>query len=95
MAALRAHSFFESVNWQTLWTDPAPPLEPGLVRREHPLGRGADQEWDDVGAAWDELVGDQDGGDDDDDGLAEVAGKNGRVRCQSFNTCFFLMSVMR
>ncbi|ETW80952.1 hypothetical protein HETIRDRAFT_319474, partial [Heterobasidion irregulare TC 32-1] len=27
MAALRAHPFFASIHWQTLWTGPAPPLE--------------------------------------------------------------------
>ncbi|KAI0316253.1 kinase-like domain-containing protein [Amylostereum chailletii] len=67
MSALRAHPFFAGVNWQTLWTNPAPPLESGLVRREHPLGVGSDQNWEDVGAAWDELVGGDEGGDDDDD----------------------------
>ncbi|KAI0044332.1 kinase-like protein [Auriscalpium vulgare] len=61
MASLRAHPFLHPINWSTLWTDPAPPLETGLVRREpHP----GEQNWDDVGAAWDDLVsGDPDGGD--------------------------------
>ncbi|KAF9467270.1 kinase-like domain-containing protein, partial [Collybia nuda] len=27
MLALRSHSFFSSINWETLWTDPPPPLE--------------------------------------------------------------------
>ena len=55
MNALRAHPFFASINWSTLWTDPAPPLETGLVRREVPQpGQG---DWDDVGQAWDDLVG--------------------------------------
>ncbi|KZV76288.1 kinase-like protein [Peniophora sp. CONT] len=55
MSALRAHPFFAPINWSTLWTDPAPPLETGLVRREVPTpGQG---DWDDVGQAWDDLVG--------------------------------------
>lgn len=55
MKALRAHPFFAPINWSTLWTDPAPPLETGLVRREVPTpGQG---DWDDVGQAWDDLVG--------------------------------------
>ncbi|KAI0036871.1 kinase-like domain-containing protein [Vararia minispora EC-137] len=58
MAALRAHAFFAPINWPTLWTDPAPPLETGLVRREGPpAGVGVGSDWDDVGQAWDDLVG--------------------------------------
>jgi len=56
MLALRLHPFFASINWETLWTDPPPVLEPGLVKREHSPTRGHDQGWDDVGAAWDDLV---------------------------------------
>jgi 3-phosphoinositide dependent protein kinase-1 len=56
MHALRSHPFFASVNWETLWTDPAPPLESGLIRREHPLALGHNYDWEDLGAAWDELV---------------------------------------
>lgn len=54
MQALRNHSFFSSINWKTLWTEPAPPLESGILRREHPLP-GQDQNWD-VGAAWDAIT---------------------------------------
>jgi 3-phosphoinositide dependent protein kinase-1 len=57
MQALRSHSFFSSINWATLWTEPPPPVGPGLVKRQHPLAQGHDQDWDDVGAAWDDLVG--------------------------------------
>ncbi|KAA1471868.1 kinase-like protein [Dentipellis sp. KUC8613] len=69
MAALRAHPFLAPINWPTLWTDPAPPLEPGLVRREHhPLAPvGAGTEWEDVGRAWDELVGGDPNEEDEDD----------------------------
>ncbi|KAI0267096.1 kinase-like domain-containing protein [Gloeopeniophorella convolvens] len=61
MDALRAHPFLASVRWATLWDDPAPPLEVGLVRRE--IAPPGDAEWDDVGAAWDELVGEPPGDD--------------------------------
>ncbi|KAJ7128887.1 kinase-like protein [Mycena crocata] len=60
--ALKSHPFFASTVWSTLWSDPAPPIEPGLVKKEHPLAQGQDRNWEDVGAAWDELVGnDSDG----------------------------------
>jgi 3-phosphoinositide dependent protein kinase-1 len=57
-AALRAHPFFASVSWDTLWIDPSPALEAGLVKKELPLADGAEEgRWDDVGEAWDRLVG--------------------------------------
>jgi 3-phosphoinositide dependent protein kinase-1 len=56
MEALRSHPFFKEVNWKTLWTDPAPPLEAGLVKKALPSpGNG---EWDDLeidSGRWDEL----------------------------------------
>ncbi len=51
--ALRQHPFFKSTDWQSIWVEPAPPMEAGLVKKEHP-GPGDDNY--DVGAAWDELV---------------------------------------
>ncbi|KAI0633279.1 kinase-like protein [Trametes polyzona] len=48
--ALRNHPFFSSINWKTLWTDPAPPLEPGLVKKETPPSTAA------LHSAWDALV---------------------------------------
>lgn len=60
MEALRAHPFFSTINWKTLWTQPAPPLEPGMVKREHPLS-GQDQNWEDVGASWDDIEEDEEG----------------------------------
>ena len=70
MEALRSHPFFASIRWETLWDDPAPPLETGLVRRESaPV-----DEWDDVGAAWDELVSGPDGSEDEDEDDASVKG---------------------
>ncbi|KAK0437517.1 kinase-like protein [Armillaria borealis] len=56
MKALYSHSFFASINWKTLWTDPAPSLESGLVKKEHPLSQGEDKNWEDVGASWDEIA---------------------------------------
>lgn len=63
MQALRSHPFFSTIHWDTLWTDPGPPLETGLVKKEHPLAAGHDQNWEDVGAEWDSLV---EGGQDSD-----------------------------
>lgn len=72
MEALRSHPFFTSIRWETLWDDPAPPLETGLVRRESaPV-----DEWDDVGAAWDELVSGPDGSEDDDEDDGSVEGSH-------------------
>jgi 3-phosphoinositide dependent protein kinase-1 len=72
MEALRSHPFFASIRWETLWDDPAPPLETGLVRRESaPV-----DEWDDVGAAWDELVSGPDGSEDEDEDNASVEGSH-------------------
>lgn len=91
MAALRSHPFFASINWETLWSEPAPPLEPGLVRRED---LGSERKWEDVGAAWDALVGgkaesrsssaldsDDDEDEEDEEGGASEDNKEGkRVR---------------
>ncbi|KAH7926505.1 kinase-like protein [Leucogyrophana mollusca] len=54
--ALRSHPFFTSINWSTLWTEPVPPLEAGLVKKELPIAGTTDQNWEDVGATWDALV---------------------------------------
>ncbi|KAH9983613.1 kinase-like domain-containing protein [Russula compacta] len=70
MEALRAHPFFASIRWDTLWDDLAPPLETGLVRREPAPA----DEWDDVGAAWDELVRCPDGSEDEDEDDESVEG---------------------
>ncbi|KAH9895025.1 kinase-like protein [Cubamyces lactineus] len=50
MDALRNHPFFASINWRTLWTDPAPPLEPGLVKKETPPSSAF------LHSAWDALI---------------------------------------
>ncbi|CCL99842.1 uncharacterized protein FIBRA_01866 [Fibroporia radiculosa] len=66
MQALRAHPFFSSISWSTLWTDSAPPLEPGLVKKEqNPNQSSISSNWDDVGATWDNLVGENEDLDDD------------------------------
>jgi 3-phosphoinositide dependent protein kinase-1 len=72
MEALRSHPFFEGIRWGTLWDDLPPPLESGLVRRE---SAPAD-EWDDVGAAWDEFVSGPDGSDDEDEDDESVVGSH-------------------
>ena len=81
MDELRAHPFFASIRWDTLWDDPAPPLETGLVRREPAPA----DEWDDVGATWDELVNHLDGSDDEDedDGSSEGPHTHGHVRLRA------------
>lgn len=56
MQALKSHPFFKSINWDKLWTDPPPPLEAGLFKKEHPLPPSNDQIWDDVEAAWDDIM---------------------------------------
>jgi len=73
MQALRNHPFLSSINWQTLWTEPAPPLESGLVKREHPLV-GHDQNWDDVGAAWDDIADCEENDDGHGDGIKWAEG---------------------
>lgn len=86
VAALRAHPFFSTINWATLWTDPAPPLEAGMLKKDPPPTNGNGlNTWDDVGAAWDELVD----GDNDGDGLswasdAEDGGYQFAVQPESF-----------
>ena len=68
-----------SINWETLWTDPAPPLEAGLVKKEEWRNNGAAHEqdedewegrWGDVGAVWNTLIGE--------DHEGEVSGSAGR-----------------
>lgn len=51
--ALKAHPFFASIDWASLWTIPAPTLESGLVKKEP---KPANNNWDDVGYNWDHVV---------------------------------------
>ncbi|KAI0645494.1 kinase-like protein [Trametes meyenii] len=48
--ALRNHPFFATINWRSLWTDPAPTLEAGLVKKETPPSSAL------FHSAWDALV---------------------------------------
>ena len=60
MTALKSHPFFESIDWSTLWTRRAPPLEPGLFKKErHPPTADAQDghNWDAVGYNWEDMVG--------------------------------------
>ncbi|KAJ7647509.1 kinase-like protein [Roridomyces roridus] len=61
-SALKLHPFLSSIVWSSLWTDPAPPIEPGLVKKEHSSAQG---HWEDIGAAWDKLVGNDDNDSDE------------------------------
>ena len=54
-----------------LWLEPAPSLEPGLVKKDHKLASKGT--WDDYGAAWDKIVG----GIDEDDGEYEEEDEEG------------------
>lgn len=55
VAALKEHAFFKSISWDTLWSDPVPPLEAGIVKRDGGVN-GFNDAYD-VGAEWDRLVG--------------------------------------
>ncbi|KAI0342133.1 kinase-like protein [Trametopsis cervina] len=76
MQALRSHRFFSTIDWKTLWTSPAPPLEAGMLKKEPPpLGRtNGVNTWEDVGAAWDDSI---DGQDDDEISWASDGGADG------------------
>ena len=50
---LKAHPFFASIEWPTLWTVTAPALESGLVKKEP---KPANNNWNDVGYNWDHVV---------------------------------------
>ncbi|KAG8957049.1 pkb-activating kinase-like protein [Tulasnella sp. 419] len=76
---IKVHPFFATINWATLWTEPAPPLEHGMVRNpalDQPPSlqdHNHDDEYD-VGAQWDALVGGdmESGSDEDEDEEDEV-----------------------
>lgn len=60
--ALRAHPFLASVKWETLWSDPVPPLEAGLVKKEvreeaRDEEQVGGQGLENVGSIWDAFVG--------------------------------------
>ena len=66
MQALRSHPFFASINWRTLWTAPAPPLEPGLVKKDPPQSSNLS-----IRLAWDDLDADENAIEDDDDDVED------------------------
>lgn len=53
MKALKAHPFFSSIDWASLWTTPAPILESGLVKKEP---KPPPNNWNDVEYDWDHVV---------------------------------------
>ncbi|KIY63618.1 kinase-like protein [Cylindrobasidium torrendii FP15055 ss-10] len=53
MQALRSHPFFTQISWPDLWNGPVPALEAGLVKKEHPLANGTDDNWGAVDDMWD------------------------------------------
>ncbi|KAL1748603.1 kinase-like domain-containing protein [Schizophyllum fasciatum] len=77
-AALKAHPFFASIDWDTLWTDKAPPHEPGLLKKE-PAVNGVKHATRDVGAMWDELVGG-----DEIEWASDAEGDEARMQVQHF-----------
>jgi 3-phosphoinositide dependent protein kinase-1 len=56
--ALRSHPFFSTIVWDTLWTEPVPTLETGLVKRIPE--KGEDAKWEEINTAWEELVASED-----------------------------------
>lgn len=73
MQALRAHPFFASIDWTKLWTEPAPPLEAGLVKKDALALQAENQRWKDFGVAWDEMLSDKQGRGTDEIGWAPEA----------------------
>ncbi|QRW11398.1 3-phosphoinositide dependent protein kinase-1 [Ceratobasidium sp. AG-Ba] len=57
--AIRAHAFLNEIAWDELWTSEAPPMESGPVLGPPP----PDSDDEDVGDAWDRMIG----GDDEDE----------------------------
>ncbi|KAF9264227.1 kinase-like protein [Marasmius fiardii PR-910] len=56
VSALRSHPFLAGIDWEDLWTKPAPSLEAGLVERENPSIQNMDKKWEDVGSTWDAML---------------------------------------
>lgn len=59
--ALRSHPFLSTIVWDTLWSEPVPAREPGLVKRIPE--KGEDAKWEEINTAWEELVASE--GDDE------------------------------
>lgn len=71
MQALRNHPFFATINWKTLWTDEAPLIEPGLVKKESLQPSNVS-----IRLAWDQ-IDDENAIDDDDEEDAASWASNG------------------
>lgn len=85
MAALKIHELFHTLHWGSLWTDPAPPLEAGLLKKEHPLSPQQPDVWDNVTDAWDRLAEQEDSLTDDEDEIpwaADAQGPNVLIKRQ-------------
>lgn len=53
MNSLKGHEFFNGLDWTTLWTAPAPPLESGLVKKDPELSTSQnEQRWQEIGESW-------------------------------------------
>ena len=72
--ALRSHPFFSTIVWDTLWTEPVPTLETGLVKRIPE--KGEDAKWEEINTAWEELVASED---DDEIEWADTETQNHQV----------------
>lgn len=73
--ALRSHPFFSTIIWDTLWTEPVPALETGLVKRIPE--KGEDAKWEEINTAWEELVASED---DDEIEWADTETQNHQVK---------------
>ena len=72
MQALRNHPFFQSINWRRLWTDEAPLIEPGLVKKEPPQSSNVS-----IRLAWDQIDDENAIEDDDDDAVSWTSNGEG------------------
>lgn len=64
MKALMCHPFLSSIKWDELWNGSVPALEPGLLKKEHPLATVKDRNWEAIDALWDEMASGPDASDD-------------------------------
>src|SRR5258708_1224255 len=59
VSVLKAHPFFEAIDWENLWTCRAPPFDAGLIRKESKDPRlEGDENKQGVRAAWGALIRD-------------------------------------
>lgn len=72
MKALRSHPFFAPINWSTLWSDPPPPMEAGLVKKDAPQSSNIS-----IRLAWDALDENAVEEDDQDDAVSWTSNGEG------------------